>query len=63
MLFPCDDGLTECRAALLRSVQDGRLPVELLITDRLTPADAAGFFGQVSRKGSGDSISPVIAWA
>jgi 2-desacetyl-2-hydroxyethyl bacteriochlorophyllide A dehydrogenase len=63
MLFPCDDGLTECRAALLRSVHDGRLPVELLITDRLTPADAAGFFGQVSRKGSGDSISPVIAWA
>ena len=63
MLFPCDDGLTECRAALLRSVQAGRLPVELLITDRLTPADAAGFFGQVSRKGSGDSISPVIAWA
>jgi hypothetical protein len=31
------------RAALLRSVQDGRLPVELLITDRLSPANAAGF--------------------
>lgn len=62
MLFPCDDGLTECRAALLRRVRDGQLPVELLITDRLTPANAAGFFGQVSREGSGDSISPVIAW-
>jgi 2-desacetyl-2-hydroxyethyl bacteriochlorophyllide A dehydrogenase len=63
MLFPCDDGLAESRAALLRSVRGGRLPVELLITDRLSPAEAAGFFGHVSRKGSGDSISPVIAWA
>jgi len=62
MLFPCDDGLTECRAALLRSVRDGRLPVELLITDRLGPAEAAAFYGQVSRQGSGDSISPVISW-
>lgn len=62
MLFPCDDGLEECRAALLRSVQDGRLPAELLITDRLSPDEAAEFFGAVSRKGSGDSISPIIRW-
>ena len=62
MLFPCDDGLKKSRAALLRSVQDGRLPVELLITDRLSPEEAAEFFSAVSRNGSGDSISPIIRW-
>jgi 2-desacetyl-2-hydroxyethyl bacteriochlorophyllide A dehydrogenase len=63
MFFPCDDGLAECRAALLRSVESGMLPVDALITDRLSPAEAVSFFAAVRAEGSGDSISPIIAWA
>jgi threonine dehydrogenase-like Zn-dependent dehydrogenase len=62
MLLPSDDGLAECRAALLRSIQAGRFPLELLIPDKLSPGSAGGFFEQVIRKGSGDSKSPAIAW-
>jgi threonine dehydrogenase-like Zn-dependent dehydrogenase len=57
MLFPCDDGLAECRAALLRSVQDGLLPVELLITDRLSPANAAGFFAGLPERQRAPAIA------
>lgn len=62
MFFPCDDGLAECRAALLRSVACGMLPAGALITDRLSPAQAASFFTAVRAQGSGDAVSPVIAW-
>lgn len=63
MFFPCDDGFAECRAALLRSVGSGTLPADALITERLSPAEAATFFAAVRDKGSGESVSPLIAWA
>jgi threonine dehydrogenase-like Zn-dependent dehydrogenase len=63
MLFPCDDGLVECRAALLRSIAIGALPAHELITDRLGPEQAPAFFAGVREHGSSESISPIIAWA
>jgi 2-desacetyl-2-hydroxyethyl bacteriochlorophyllide A dehydrogenase len=63
MVFPCDDGLGEVRAALLRNIDSGSLRTDGLITDRLSPEQAPTFFQRVRDNGSGESISPVIRWA
>ncbi len=63
MIFPCDDGFTEYRAAVMRSIDRGALAPANLITDHLSASEAPSFFRRVREHGTGNSISAVIRWS
>jgi 2-desacetyl-2-hydroxyethyl bacteriochlorophyllide A dehydrogenase len=62
MVFPCDDGFADYRAAVMRGIDRGALAPAALITDHLSASEAPSFFERVCQQGTGTSISAVIRW-
>jgi len=60
--FPCNDGLTPCRQAIMRNLASGALPWEKTITHRVEAADAPALYEAINRDQAPEVMGAVIKW-
>ena len=63
MFFPCDDGWTPCRRAVIRNMAMGALRWEECITHRISWQDAPALFHRINEGNDPSIIGVVINWA
>lgn len=63
MFFPCDDGFTPCRRAVLKNMAMGALEWERTITHRVEPSEAPGLYDRINRNKAPDVIGAVVRWS
>jgi len=62
VFFPCDDGYTPSRRAVMRLLASGALPLGKLITHRVPAADSPAFYEKINRHQADDVLGAVIVW-
>ncbi|MDP6126321.1 MAG: zinc-binding dehydrogenase [Candidatus Latescibacteria bacterium] len=63
MYFPCDDGMSPCRRAVIKGMTDGTLPWGNTITHRITAPEAPALFDRINRGDASDVVGVTINWA
>ena len=63
MFYPCDDGLADCRRAVLKNMAAGALPWQHTITHRLAAEDSTEFYAAINRGEAQDVVGAVLRWA
>lgn len=61
--FPCNDGLSPCREAVLRNIASGAIPWEKTITHRVDASEAPELYSKINRDELPDLYGAVIRWS
>jgi L-iditol 2-dehydrogenase len=62
MFFPCDDGYAPSRQAVMRLIRSGALPLEKIITHRISAKESPAFYKKINQNQADDVLAAVIAW-